>query len=188
MSTTKPRSREGLMEFLDYLGNKGLLPSNTVSARRAVAKKVLAIISDDEAEDVLSIDVDDLMDRFSNLHRMEYTPDSMATYRSRLHSTMKDFEAYLRNPSTFRPSGRSRSGKAAVKNGSDTPSPARNNTGTTGQSSVRDKVAEDASTVIPIQIRADLIVRIQGIPFDLKKPEAQRIANVVLALASPESS
>lgn len=36
---------------------------------------------------------------------------------------------------------------------------------------------------IPIPVRPGMIVRLQGIPADLSGPEAQRIANVVLALA-----
>ena len=42
----------------------------------------------------------------------------------------------------------------------------------------------EVSTVdIPIPVRPGMIVRLQGIPADLSGPEAQRIANVILALA-----
>jgi hypothetical protein len=34
---------------------------------------------------------------------------------------------------------------------------------------------------LPIQIRADLTVQLVGLPFDLTKSEAQKIANIVLA-------
>jgi len=36
--------------------------------------------------------------------------------------------------------------------------------------------------VIPIKIRKDVTVFIQGIPFDLSEKEAVKIANVILAL------
>jgi hypothetical protein len=36
---------------------------------------------------------------------------------------------------------------------------------------------------LPIQLRADLAVYISGLPLDLTKPEAQKIANIVLAHA-----
>lgn len=39
-------------------------------------------------------------------------------------------------------------------------------------------------TITPIPIRADLTVKIQGIPLDLTKAEAEKIARVVEAMAS----
>lgn len=36
-------------------------------------------------------------------------------------------------------------------------------------------------TIIPIKIRSDLAVLIQGLPVDLKKNEAEKIANVIKA-------
>ena len=43
------RSRADLLSFLDFLGQKGLIPPSTASARKASANKVLAILSEDEA-------------------------------------------------------------------------------------------------------------------------------------------
>jgi len=40
----------------------------------------------------------------------------------------------------------------------------------------------DPASIMPIQIRDDLTIRIHGIPHDLTTKEAQRIANVILAL------
>jgi len=62
------RSREELLRFLDYLRAKGLMSPATVEARKASANKVLAILDEDEAEDVTRIDIDHVVDRFSNLH------------------------------------------------------------------------------------------------------------------------
>ena len=39
-------------------------------------------------------------------------------------------------------------------------------------------------TIIPIQIRPDVTVRIQGIPHDLTQAEANKLAAVVIALAA----
>jgi hypothetical protein len=40
-----------------------------------------------------------------------------------------------------------------------------------------------SANVFPIQIRENVVVRIQGLPFDLTQAEAERIANVVKAMA-----
>jgi hypothetical protein len=37
--------------------------------------------------------------------------------------------------------------------------------------------------VFPIPIRPDVVVRIHGLPFDLSTAEAEKIANVVKAMA-----
>lgn len=45
---------------------------------------------------------------------------------------------------------------------------------------------ESYTGIVPIPIRADTTVRIHGIPHDLTKAEADRIARVIIALAEPE--
>ena len=42
-----------------------------------------------------------------------------------------------------------------------------------------------ASNIVPIPIRADLTVYVQGLPYDLSSTEARKIANVILAMAAP---
>jgi hypothetical protein len=39
-----------------------------------------------------------------------------------------------------------------------------------------------ASNILPIAIRADLTIYIQGLPFDLSEAEARKIAAVVTAM------
>jgi hypothetical protein len=40
--------------------------------------------------------------------------------------------------------------------------------------------------VLPIPIRADLTVRVHGLPFDLTQAEARKVAAVIQAMAVPE--
>jgi hypothetical protein len=180
------RSREALDQFLRYLGDKGLMAAATVGARRAAASKVLGILDDDEAKDVTIVDVDDLATRFSRLHGKNYTPDSLSTYKSRLKSALSDFEAYLSNPLAFRPSGQSRSTKASLRQ-------AQKDNGESGsQKSQSESIIEQSkpvaalmpnSNILPIPIRVDLVIYIQGLPYDLTESEARKIAGVVNAMA-----
>ena len=57
--------------------------------------KVLGILSEDEAKDVASIDLDEVMRRFANLHGQGYTADSLRTYKSRTKSSIDDFVRYV---------------------------------------------------------------------------------------------
>lgn len=178
------RTREAALEFQEYLAQKGLMAPATARARKAALSKVLGILSDDEAEDVTRLDVDDLMRRFSNLQGKDYTPDSLMTYKSRVKSALSDFDAYLENPLSFRPSLAQRDRKPKPERSVKPAAKARVETPLEHQSSskvVSPSFAE--SSILPIPLRADLTVRIQGIPFDLTRAEAQKISNVILALA-----
>ncbi len=175
------RSRKALLRFLDYVAEKGLMAKNTVAARKAAANSVLGVLSEDEAEDVLDIDLKDVMARFQNLEGQRYTPGSLNTYQSRVKAALDDFAAYLSNPMAFRPSVQardrtSRGGKSGAAGDSKT---------LTGGVTPKFASPPGASNIVPIPIRADLTVYVQGLPYDLSSTEARKIANVILAMAAP---
>ncbi len=182
------RSRSELLDFLDYLARKGLMNKATVSARKAAANKVLSVLDDSEAEDVSILDIDDIMGRFNNLNGGKYTPDSLAAYKSRLKTAIDDFLSYLRNPMAFKP-GMSSNGrkttdrqkqklnKSNQKNGSDL---------STNFPVDRSHIPIATPMILPIPLRTDLTIFIQGLPYDLSSAEANKIANVIKAMANPE--
>ena len=175
------RSRADLLKFLDYMGRKGLIPANTASARKAAANKVLQILSDDEAEDVTSLDVDETVRRFGNKFRSDYTAESLQSYASRVRSSLDDFKRHCDDPLNFKV-GR----KSPHRPLRDRSVNARNEvTGSPQASPVRSTLAVQ---VLPIALRPDLIVHIAGLPHDLSKVEAQRLSNIILAHAVPDAS
>lgn len=176
------RSRDALLDFLDYLANKGLMAKGTARARKAAASKVLGILSEDEAKDITLLDLDEVMSRFQNLEGKNYTPGSLATYRGRVRSALEDFGSYLKSPLAFRPSVRRR--ESAKQEDSNSNRDKRN------QERVRPAEQQTtapplSNSIVPIPIRQDVIVHIQGLPLDLSETEAERIANVVRAMATP---
>ncbi len=174
------RTRQHFYDFLDYMAEKGLMAEATVAARKASASRVLGILNDDEAADVTTLDLDDVMRRFQNLEGRNFAPGSLRTYLSRTKSAVDDFERYLSNPLGFRPSAQSREPRAKletkVANGA-APSAER-------KTPSIPTAAPMASNILPIPIRADTIVFVQGIPFDLTEAEAGKIANVIRAMAT----
>ena len=181
---TNDRSRTAFFDFLDYLANKGLMAKATVSARKASAGKVLGILSEEEAKDITQIDLEEVMVRFQNLEGKNYTPTSLGTYQSRTKSALEDFEVYLKNPMGFKPSAqkRDRSAKPEAKQ-NNTRSNSKLLTTTASESG--NAITPPGSSILPIQIRQDVTVHIQGLPFDLTEKEAQKIANVIRAMATP---
>lgn len=178
------RSRKGLVDFLDYLANKGLMAKNTAMARKAAANKILGVLSDEEALDVTRIDFDDVMRRFQNLEGQNYTPTSLTTYQSRIKGALDDFESYLKNPLGFRPNvqarERSSNAKTSIASTAKAEFPQRQ-----PQQPLHAQPVT-TSSVLPIPIRSDLTVYIQGLPFDLTEAEARKISNVVLAYGTVE--
>jgi len=180
MST--PRSRAELGKFLNYVGNKGLLSPATIESRKASVNKVLGILDEEEAADVSTIDLDDVMRRFANLHGQQYTSDSLRSYRSRTKSSIDDFLRYVENPLGFKVGGPRRERRPKEPRNNDNreetsawPAPPAASHPGVGPAA--------GSGIVPVPIRSDLIVYIQGLPFDLTTREAKKIANVVMAMS-----
>lgn len=180
------RSRKGLLEFLDYLADKGLMARNTAMARKAAANKLLGVISDEEALDVTRINLDDVMSRFQNLEGRNYTPGSLTTYQSRAKAALDDFESYLQNPLGFRPNIQARERSTKNTNAKTNYTISNDATSSDKQSQQFVHAQPAASSILPIPIRPDLTIYIQGLPFDLTRAEAQKISNVVLAYSPAE--
>jgi hypothetical protein len=175
------RSREALSDFLNYLADKGLMERNTVAARKAAVTKVLGILDEVEASDVTTVNVEEVVSRFQRLHGRDYAPGSLISYKSRLRSALDDFQSYLSNPLAFRPSSQGR---------------VRTRTRTAREEQLESGVKPErrseharpiamptaAGLIVPIPIRPDLTIHVQGIPFDLTEAEARKIAAVVTAM------
>jgi site-specific recombinase XerC len=179
------RSREKLLEFLDYMADKGLMAKATISARKAATGKVLGILSGTEADDVTVLDLNDVMKRFQNLEGKGYTPTSLTTYLSRTKSAVDDFKSYLENPLAFRPSVQVRAPRkpeakrTMLANEQSDMSPVT----VTERAPARPPFSD---SILPIQIRAETTVFVQGLPYDLTDAEAAKIANVVKAHVLPK--
>ncbi len=178
------KSRAELLGFLDYSKSKGLLKPASAEARKAAVNQVLGILSDDEAQDVSKIDIDQVLDRFQNLHGKRYTPDSLRTYRARVRNSIADFLRYQQNPMDYQPRT-----TVSIKRMTSTKPPARQ---LLIEAKRDDPVsplrvvssAHMSTATLPIPLRPDLTVLIHGLPFDLTVSEATKIANVVMAMSS----
>ena len=178
----KSMSVTDLLGFLDYLANKGLANKATTAARKAAVNRVLGILDDEESLDVTKIDLDQVMARFSNLEGSNFTPQSLMTYKSRVSSAIEDFVAYSTNPLGFKPSGQRSPRKTT----------SRAESSQTTRNEISSKKMETqpmpaaSTSIIPIPIRENLTILIQGLPFDLTMTEANKVANVVKAMASTD--
>ena len=173
-------SRSELLQFLDFLADKGLMNSQTASSRKVAVGALLGILSEDEAADVTKLDIDQVTQRFHNLKGNSFRPDSVKLYKSRAQSAIRDFAAYKKDPLSFKPALEQR----ASRNIDAKPkSPASDKTETTTSLPHASASFQTEGLVFPIPLRPDVTVKIAGIPPDLTQAEARKISNVIAALA-----
>ncbi len=188
--TTKDYSLDGLNKFLDYAMNKGLLKKNTAQSRKRAANKILSVLEPNEINDLREVDVQHAFERFANLQGTSFKPSSLQVYLSRLNSALTDFFSYVDSPATFKPAGMQRNSsksrgndqkqnktakKAAIQPRPDSSS-----------HSAHDDYHSEKHIVIPVPLRHGLTVKINNIPPDLTRLEAEKLAAVVRAYAVPE--
>ncbi len=173
-------SRPAFLKFLDYMGEKGLINKATAAARKSAANKILSVLQDDEVNDISKIDIEDVSTRFFNLHKTDFTPESLSTYKSRLKSGIEDFIRYSSNPAGFRAEG-SRAKPILSKNSSSSHGHAGNQEDKS--EAIRQRNGDELS--FPIPIRSETVIRIFGLPSDLTEREAQKICRIVAAMAVP---
>jgi hypothetical protein len=178
------KSLNGLIEFLDYLAQKGLMAKNTVHGRKAAVSGVLGVLEPEEKTDVTVLNLDSVMQRFVNLQGKKYNPSSLGVYKSRTNAAITDFKNWLGDPAAFKPPNGRMERKSTVKNPQNPKSALSSEGSASTQSAASTPTqATTSANVFPIQIRENLVVRIQGLPFDLTEAEAKRISNIVLAMA-----
>lgn len=175
-----------LLGFLDYALDKGLGKKETLKTRIVSVGRIVDVVGVDEFADVREVDTDHIMERFVNLEGTKFSPGSLASYKSRLNSTISDFLRWKENPSNYRPKGQ-RASRPKV-GGSEWPEERVQNANPDLERShkahndVESTGTGDVST-FPIPLRQGLIVKLVGLPHDLTQHEAQRIANIVKAMA-----
>jgi hypothetical protein len=62
------------------------------------------VLDANEKSDLGKVDRELAFRRFSNKNGQRFTPDSLDTYRHRFNAALNEFEAYLKDPSGYRPS------------------------------------------------------------------------------------
>jgi hypothetical protein len=175
-------SGKDLLEFLDYMLSKGLGKVDTLKSRRIACGRIFDVVGQDEVVDLRQIDVDHVMHRFQNLEGSKFSPGSLNTYKSRLRTSISDFLRYRENPSGFRAANQRTPRQPRKQPEVSAQSPSTPTEQPERMTSARG-VETRQTLELPIPIRATHVVKIAGLPYDLTRNEAQRIANVVLAMA-----
>lgn len=183
----------GLLEFLLWAGDRGELNPTTARALASTARKVLSIEEDGARLVLRNIDVEELLQRFENLNRTEYSSASMSTYISRFKTAVAMYLAWLDKrsdwktlgPATKRISVKKETGRAGKESQPKKPEivPSHGAAPT-----VSNNAGFPAERMIPYEVplRPNLRARLV-LPEDLSARDARRISAFVQSLAFDEN-
>jgi hypothetical protein len=98
-----------LVEHWTWAADKGLMNGNTAAGLRSACSQILQVIGDGwETTDITTVDVDDLLLRFQNLKKKDYTPQVLELYKKRFRKATASYLSYLENPGSWKPSTQER--------------------------------------------------------------------------------
>jgi len=175
----------GLREFLDRAASRGEINAGTAGVLRAAVAGVLAVEDDPDGVDIRSLDVDEILERFTTLNRGRYAPASMRTYNSRFRRAVEIYLTWLSGDSSWRKVIRSRpdrTGSQPTRAVQASAEPAAPNS-TQVREPDAPPIARDSELVTyRLPLRPGLIVTM-SLPADLTAADADRVAGFVKMLA-----
>ncbi len=167
----------GLLQFLDYSAEKGLLNAKTAGARKSACVKVLEI--DGAAwrnRKVGEIDIEDQINRFSRKVGSRYSPGSLATYGQRCRDALTEYTEFLANPTGYRGPKAKRRGEPVR---ATTPTARRTGAPKQGRSPVG---TESDLITYPFPLSAGTLGYVQ-LPREIIADDAERLCHFIRSLA-----
>jgi hypothetical protein len=191
----------GLVAFLEWAGGRGEINAGTASSRAVAVRRVLEIENSPmESIDLRQLEVDDLLNRFETLKRLDYTTESMKVYKSRFRASVDAYLAWLdKRPDWKRPrrqvsvsdsgSARERVYTARLRVPPNRPSKASAADSLSDDSEVSQSTAASPAGMTPMipyevplrtggELRARLVL-----PADLSRADADRLCRFISSLA-----
>lgn len=173
-------SKDGLLNFLKEAAVTGIMNPGVARSRKTAAEKLLDHVNADERINLRQLDVDELCSRIHKLEDSSIREEAMNLYNSRLKSALDDYFSYLECPETFRSSG-----------SNSTPANQVQKRDIAEQRALESIALHHAGTqddIIPIPLRENLIVYLQGLPLSLTAKEAEKIIAVVSAYVQADQT
>ncbi|MDE2781252.1 MAG: hypothetical protein OXI91_16480 [Chloroflexota bacterium] len=179
-------SAEDVIRFLDFASQRGLMKKASVVSLKTACNNVFSVLDEAEAADVSSWDLDIVIQRYQNINSMRVRPETMHTYGQRVKYAVTEFMKYNEDPANWKPSGGQRpasSNQASRNARTNQRSSARE---VSADPSINEKVSDPSEILHQFPIRKDKVVKITGIPFDVKRSEMSRLTNFLGNLVAEE--
>lgn len=166
-----------LAEHCEWLAKKGYMKKATASAMRTAVVKVFGYVEGEEwqSTSVKDIDVDDVLTRFANKAKKDFSPGSLSTYQTRFKKALESYVKYMTDPANYQAPVKTRqsrpaNGESRRTNGSASNKPAdESDRGDAGKLE-----AADGFEVYPFPIRRGVTAHLR-LPADLTSADVQRL-------------
>ncbi len=176
-------SGQDFVDHWDWAAKKGLLNTNTAHAIRAAVARILRIEGPNWPEiDIRRIDSEALLARFENLEKKQFSPQSLATYRSRFKKGLQLYLSYLEDPKNYRPQMRERSSDRGKAGGESVRR--QKGSGVAFETARGDVQGRASGNLLryPFPIRPGVMAEL-FLPPDLRRDEAERLAKFLQSLS-----
>ncbi|EED31743.1 hypothetical protein NOR53_3198 [gamma proteobacterium NOR5-3] len=173
-------SSDGLLAFLREATLAGRITPSAAKSRRAAAQTLFAKLSDSEAADLRTLDIDALKSRFLDTQGGGLRAEVVDLYAERLGWALDDYFRFVESPNQFVSSSTTVSQDTARPKAQLAPKTPEER----ALEAVRLTAPRQRSDVIPIPLGAERVVYLHSLPVDLTPQEARKIARVVEALAN----
>jgi hypothetical protein len=97
MSTINEKNVDGLLEFCDFMVDKGYATPGAIDAWKSAARRVFLTVEGDGfgSTSIESLDLPDVLDRFETMTRGKYKKESIRSYSSRIERAVEAYLGYL---------------------------------------------------------------------------------------------
>lgn len=175
----------GLLEFLDYLVQKGYGSQSAISPWKSASRRVLMAMEGDDFEStsIRGVDVDEYMDRFENKERASYKAESLRAYRARFRKAVEAYEGFLADgaiPSFRSPSSKKSSSPATSQEGPDGAS-TRTDRGQSSHGTTTSPPTGSPMVDYPFPLQGGGLAHLR-LPETLQPGDANRLASFVRTL------
>lgn len=155
----------------------------TARSRRNAAEQLLSQLAEQESHDLRELDVDQLCARFHKLQGSTIRMETLDIYGSRLKAALSDFLTFTDAPDGFTPIA-TETRQLRRRNDS---SPSCGTEEQQALEQIKLSTLQQPPDLLPIPLRADLVVYVQNLPLDLSEGEAKKIANIIQAFAGDDT-
>jgi len=96
-------SGKAFVEHWSWASEKGLMNQHTASGLRAACSQVLSIEDGWEELDVRTLEVEEILRRFTNLKSKDFKPRTVNVYKRRFMQALASFLEYVDDPAGWKP-------------------------------------------------------------------------------------
>lgn len=173
-----------LLAFLREAPEQGVLNSAVARSRVNAIDQLVTVLSPEERADIRLIDVTRLAGRLHTLEGSTLRPEVVDLYRTRVNEALVDYLAWLANPKTFA----TITGHALRRDRFTHAPESENVEERRAIESIALATSERRKDYVSVPLRDGVTVFITNLPLDLTAEEAGRLARVITALGSSEST